>query len=52
MCATRKIDKRKVQAYDLLRQINRAIAQAKEWQGELNRLEGEVHELEQADVDA
>lgn len=52
MCATRKIDKRKVQAYNLLKQINQAMSRAREWQTELNSLEGEINELEQEDADS
>jgi hypothetical protein len=45
-----EINKRKVQAYNLLKQINQTVAQAKELQGDLQRLEGEINELEEADA--
>lgn len=49
MCTSAKIDKRKVQAYNLLKRINKSMFQAKEWQAELMRLEDEINELEKKD---
>ena len=51
MCSVQEIDKRKVKAYNLLRQINRAMVKAKEWQAELNRTEEEIHGLEESNSD-
>ena len=49
MCISARIDKRKVQAYNLLKQINQAMGRAKEWQTELMRLEDEINDLEKKD---
>ncbi len=49
MCISAKVDKRKIKAYNLLKQINLAMSKAKEWQTELMRLEDEINELEKED---
>jgi len=51
MCSMQEIDKRKIRAYNLLRQINRAMVKAKEWQAELGQVEGEINELEASNSD-
>ena len=45
-----EINKRKVQVYNLLKEINQSVAHAKELQGKLQQLEGEINELEEADA--
>jgi len=47
--STPEIITRKVKAYNLLRNINGAMGQAKQWQAELQQLESEINELEQAE---
>jgi hypothetical protein len=42
-----EIDTRKVKAYDLLRQININMARAKQLQGQLQKVEQEIAQLEQ-----
>jgi len=42
----------KAQAFDLIRGIFQAQAKIKEWQTEVTRLEGEIHQLEASHVDS
>lgn len=44
-----KIDEKKIQAYNLLKQININIVKAKELQKELNRIEEEIFALEKGE---
>ena len=41
-----KIDNKKIQAYDLLRQINAIMIEVKQLQKELNQIEEEIFKLE------
>ena len=47
-----EIEERKVRCYDLLRKIEAANERVKEWRTEVQRLAGEINQLEAADVES
>lgn len=44
-----EIDKRKIAIYDLLRKVNQASRQVKDWQSEIQQLDQEIVQLEAND---
>jgi peptidoglycan hydrolase CwlO-like protein len=44
-----EVEKRKIEAFDILRKISIATRQIREWQAEITQLESEINQLEVTD---